>query len=62
LDAFIVVEVDVVINDVFGFFEAGQRKLAQCFFPQMSKEVFHMGIIPTIAGSGHGWSNSISPG
>jgi len=52
LDTLIVVEVNVVVNDVFGFLEGRDRKLAKRFFLQMSKEVFHRGIIPTIAGSG----------
>jgi hypothetical protein len=49
LDTFIVIEMNVVINDLPSFIKAWGRKLAEGFFFQVSKEVFHRGIVPAVA-------------
>jgi hypothetical protein len=41
-------KVNVFIDDLFGFFKHRGRELVQSFFFEMSEEVFHGGVIPTI--------------
>ena len=50
---------NIVINDLPGFFKGGRGELAESFFFEVGEEVFHGSVIPTIAPSGHGWGNGI---
>ena len=59
MDTFIVVEVDIVINNVLGFFKGGCRELAESFFFEMGEEGFHRCIVPTVASPRHGRRNRI---
>ena len=59
MDALIIVEVNVIINDLSGFFKGWNGIGLESFFFQMSKEAFHRSIVPAIASSGHGRSNGI---
>ena len=59
MDAFIVIELNVVINNLFSFLQTGDGKLAKRFFFQVSEEIFHGSIVPAIAEAGHGRGDGI---
>jgi hypothetical protein len=59
LDPFIIVKVDIFIDDLVGFLKTRDRKLPQGFFLQVSEEVLHRCIIPAIAAAGHGRGDGI---
>jgi hypothetical protein len=56
---YIVVKANIIINDLSGLLEGRVAHLAQGFFFQMSEEVFHRCIIPTITPPGHGRRDGI---
>ncbi len=45
---------NVIINDLSGFFEARDRERMESFGFQVREEIFHGGIIPTISAPRHG--------
>ena len=51
---FIVVEVNIVINDLPGFFKGGRGELAESFFFEVGEEALHGCIVPTISTPRHG--------
>ena len=56
---FIVVKVNIIIDDLLSLLESRVLDPANGFFFEMTKEVFHGSIIPAVAPSGHGGSNVI---
>jgi hypothetical protein len=59
---FVVVKANVIINDLVRLLESWIADLPQRFFFEMPEEAFHRSVVPTIAASGHGGSDSILPG
>jgi len=55
----VVVEVDVIIDDLFEILQAGIVDIVKTFFFEVSEETFHGGIIPEVGMSGHGRRNGI---
>lgn len=62
LNAFIIIEVNVIVNDLFCFFKGGDWKWSERFCFQMREKFFHRSIIPTIARARHGRRDAISLG
>jgi len=52
-------EVNIFGNNLLEFGKGGNGQVAKGFFFEMAEEVFHRGIIPTIAAARHGGSNVI---
>ena len=51
---FIVVEVNIFIDEQLSFLEGWFLELAEILFFEMTEEVFHWGIVPAVARSRHG--------
>jgi len=56
---FVVVERDILIDDLSGLLEGGISNMAQSFFFEVTEEVLHGGIVPTVAAPEHGGSDVI---
>ena len=52
-------KVNVFINDLLEFRVGGNGLMVERFLFEMAEEVFHRGIIPTVAPPRHGWSDAI---
>ena len=54
LYSFVVVEVDVIVNNLLGLLEGEKLGLVNGFFFEMPKEVLHGSIVEAVSGSRHG--------
>src|SRR5512147_3148087 len=51
---FVVVKVNILIDQLSGFFKSWCFELAEIFFFEMTEEVFHRGVVPTVGTPRHG--------
>lgn len=51
---FVIVKVNILIDQLLSFLEGWFLELAEIFFFEMTEEAFHRGIVPAVAASRHG--------
>jgi len=56
---FIVEEMDIFVNDLLDLLEGQEGEMTERLLFEMSKEVFHRGIVPAVCPARHGGSNVI---